>query len=196
MHVWLKTLFIFFLLTQTLVTLERIRWVLWAIILSELFVTSFSIIQSSRVVWVWGRMLGVNQVMLGWNFLGIADDIKIPYIAAIFVVHRSLWKTGLLAATFFLMLWMVVQTASRGGLLNVVLSIALTSLLVLRGSSRGKMIGVGIALTLVLAVILAPQVFWQRLGTICNDPHIYTDHASSSPPSSTEERFARLSRSI
>ncbi|HTD22907.1 MAG TPA: O-antigen ligase family protein [Terriglobales bacterium] len=195
-NVWLKTLFIFFLLTQTLVTLERIRRVLWAIILSELFVTSFSIIQSSRVVWVGGRMLGVNQGMLGWNFLGIAAAITIPYIAAIFVVHRSLWKTGLLAATFFLMLWMVVLTASRGGLLNVVLSIALTSLLVLRGSSRGKMIGVGIALTLVLAVILAPQVFWQRLGTMWNGPDIYTDQVAASAEESTEDRLAVLSRSI
>ncbi len=34
--VWLKTLLIFFLLTQALVTVERIRKLLWAIILSEL----------------------------------------------------------------------------------------------------------------------------------------------------------------
>src|SRR6266852_6236375 len=30
-HVWLKTLFIFFLLTQTLLTIKRIRGLLWAI---------------------------------------------------------------------------------------------------------------------------------------------------------------------
>ncbi|PYX87196.1 MAG: hypothetical protein DMG67_19760, partial [Acidobacteria bacterium] len=166
LNLWLKTLFIFFLLTQTLVTLERIRRLLWAIILSELFVTSFSIVQSSRVIWVGGRMLGVNLGMLGWNFLGIAAAVTIPYIAAIFVLRRSLLTTGLLAAAFFSMLWMVVLTASRGGLLNVVFSVVLTSLLVLRGSFRGRMVGVGIILTLVCAVCLAPQVFWQRLETV------------------------------
>src|SRR6267143_3654033 len=40
--VWLKTLLIFFLLTQALLTFDRIRKLLWAIILSELVVTSLS----------------------------------------------------------------------------------------------------------------------------------------------------------
>src|SRR5262249_48658356 len=47
-QVWLKTLLIFVLLTQTLVTVKRIHALLWAIILSELVVTGFSIFQSSR----------------------------------------------------------------------------------------------------------------------------------------------------
>src|SRR2546429_5650679 len=45
-QVWLKTLIIFFLLTQTLVTLERIRKILWAIIFSELVVCAYSVVQS------------------------------------------------------------------------------------------------------------------------------------------------------
>ena len=196
LNLWLKTLFIFFLLTQTLVTLERIRRLLWAIILSELFVTSFSIVQSSRVIWVGGRMLGVNLGMLGWNFLGIAAAVTIPYIAAIFVLRRSLLTTGLLAAAFFSMLWMVVLTASRGGLLNVVFSVVLTSLLVLRGSFRGRMVGVGIILTLVCAVCLAPQVFWQRLETVWNNSDSYANQVAASAQESTEDRVAVLSRSI
>src|SRR6266702_3810612 len=55
-EVWLKTLIIFFLLTQTLVTLERIRKILWAIILSELVVCAYSVVQSSHVVWVDQRL--------------------------------------------------------------------------------------------------------------------------------------------
>jgi len=46
-------------------------------------VTSFSIIQSSKVTWVGERMLGFNQGILGWNFLGIAAAITLPYVAAI-----------------------------------------------------------------------------------------------------------------
>ena len=195
-QVWLKTLFIFFLLTQTLVTLERVRRLLWAIILSELFVTSFSIVQSSRVIWVGGRMLGVNLGMLGWNFLGIAAAITIPYIAAIFVLRRSLLATVALAATFFSMLWMVVLTASRGGLLNVVFSIILTSFLILRGSSRGRIVGMGIVVALVLAIGLAPQVFWQRLGTVWNGSDVYADQVAASAQESTEDRVAVLGRSV
>src|SRR5258708_6182733 len=87
-HVWLKTFLIFFLLTQVLVTVERVRKLLWAIILSELVVTSFSIALSSRAIWVGERMLGFNLGILGWNFLGIAEALAIPYMAAIFVVRR------------------------------------------------------------------------------------------------------------
>src|SRR5215467_8140223 len=125
-QVWLKTVLIFFLLTQTLVTIQRIHSLLWAIILSELAVTSYSIFQSSRVIWVGERLSGVNLGILGWNFLGIAAAITIPYIAAMFVSHRSILSTGLLAAASLSMLWMLVLTASRGGLLNVILSAGLT----------------------------------------------------------------------
>ncbi|PYX66846.1 MAG: hypothetical protein DMG78_28560, partial [Acidobacteria bacterium] len=90
MHVWLKTFLIFFLLTQVLTAVERIRKLLWAVILSELVVTSISIFMSSRAIWVGERLLGFNLGILGWNFLGIAEALTIPYIAAIFVVRRSI----------------------------------------------------------------------------------------------------------
>jgi hypothetical protein len=43
---WLKTVLIFFLMAQTLVTLRRIYAVLWAVILSELVVTTYSLLAS------------------------------------------------------------------------------------------------------------------------------------------------------
>ncbi len=147
--VWLKTLLIFFLLTQALVTLDRIRKLLWAIILSELVVTSLSIVLSSSAIWLGERMFGFNLGILGWNFLGIAEAVTIPYVAAIFVARRSVLETSVLAAALISMTWMLVLTASRSGFLDVVFSTALTSLLVLRGSSRGKIIGAAIALAVV-----------------------------------------------
>lgn len=195
-QVWLKTLLIFFLLTQTLLTVERIHALLWAIILSELVVTSFSIIQSSRVVWVGERMLGVNMGILGWNFLGIAASITIPYIAAMFISRRSVLSTSLLVAASLLMLWMLVLTASRGGLLNVLLSAGLTCLLVLRGRSRGRLAGMGIAVILFTAVTLAPRVFWQRLGTVWNGGESYMDAVQASAEESTQDHVAVLVRSV
>jgi O-antigen ligase len=195
-QVWLKTLLIFFLLTQTLVSVERIQALLWAVVLSELVVTTFSIIESSHVIWVGGRLLGVNMGILGWNFLGIAAAITIPYIATLFVSQRSLLRTSLLAATSLSMLWMLVLTASRGGLLNVLWSTGLTFLLVLRGKSRGRLAGIGIVVTLFVAVSLAPQVFWQRLGTVWNSSEAYIDAVQASAEESTQDRLAVLDRSV
>jgi O-antigen ligase len=195
-NVWLKTVLIFFLLTQTLLTSERIRALLWAIILSELVVTSFSIIDASSVTWVGGRMLGVSMGILGWNFLGIAAAMTIPYIAALFMLQRSFLKASLLITASASMLWMLVLTASRGGLLNVVLSVGLTLLMVLRGSARGRLTGMAIVLTLFVAIALAPKVLWQRLGTVWNDSDIYVDQVAASAAASQEDHIAVLNRSI
>jgi O-antigen ligase len=195
-QVWLKTLLIFLLLTQTLITVKRIHLLLWAIILSELVVTSFSIIQSSRVLWVGERLSGVNHGILGWNFLGIQVALTIPYIAALFISQRSLLNIGLLAAASLSMLWMLVLTASRGGILNVLWSTLLTSLLVLRGRSRGRLVGIGIVVTLFVAVTFAPQVFWQRLNTVWNNSETYRDVIQASAEESTQDHLAVLERSI
>jgi len=195
-QVWSKTLFIFFLLTQTVVSLERVRKLLWAIILSELFVCSFSIAQSSSVIWVQDRMHGVNLGILGWNFVGIAAALTIPYVAAIYVTQPSFLKRSVLIASVLSLMWMLVLTASRGGLLNVIFSIALTSWLVLRSSSRGRFIGVGIALILIVAISLAPGVFWQRMGTVWSDSDDLPSQTAASARASEADRLAVLNRSI
>lgn len=141
-------------------------------------------------------MAGVNMGILGWNFLGIAVAITIPYMAAIFISHRSLVNTSVLAAASLSMLWMLVLTASRGGLLNVLLSAGLTCLLVLRGHSRGRLAGIGIVVTLFVVVSLAPQVLWQRLGTVWDNSETYTNAVQASAEESTQDRLAVLNRSI
>ncbi len=94
------------------------------------------------------------------------------------------------------MTWMLVLTASRSGFLDVVFSTALTSLLVLRGSSRGKIIGAAIALGLVVAISLAPQVFWERVGTMWDGPGASTNKVAASARQSEEERGTLLTRSL
>jgi len=194
--VWLKTFLIFFLLTQVLVTVERIQKLLWAIILSELVVTGISIFQSSQAIWVGERLLGFNLGILGWNFLGIAEAVTIPYIAAIFVVRRSILEASLLGAALISMTWMLVLTASRSGFLDVVFSGVLTSLLVLRGRSRGRIIGLAMALALVVAISLAPQVFWERLGTMWGGDDTPTNEVAASAQESGENHLAVLIQSL
>jgi len=141
-------------------------------------------------------MSGVNQGILGWNFLGIELALMIPYIAAMFISQRSVLNTGLLAASCLSMLWMLVLTASRGGLLNVLWSTALTFVLVLRGKSRGRLAGIGIVVALFGAVSLAPQVFWERLGTVWSDSDTYTNPVQASAEESAQDHWAVLERSV
>jgi O-antigen ligase len=74
---------------------------------------------------------------------------------------------------------------------------------VLRGSSRGRLAGIGISIVLLVAVIFAPPVFWERLGTVLDssDTPTYTAQVRSgleqvAAEESTEGRLELLSRSI
>ncbi len=192
---WFKTLLVFFLLTQTLVTLRRIRAVLWAVILSELAVTAYSVLNPSQSMWVGNRFSGVSEGILGWNFLGIAIALTLPFIAALFIARVSLFKTSLLAAAVGAMMWMLVLTASRSGMLTVAFSILLTYVLILRRSSVGNIVALGLMLAMVLAVCAAPGIFWQRIQTIWSDS-APTSAASASADASEEERRTVLLTSL
>ena len=184
---WFKTLLVFFLLTQTLVSLRRIRAVLWAIVLSELAVTAYSVLNPSHSMWVGGRFSGVSEGILGWNFLGIAISLTLPFIAALFVAHASLFKSFLLGAAVGAMVWMLVLTASRSGMLTVAFSIVLTYALILRRSSLGNLVAIGLVLVMALAVCAAPGVFWQRIQTIWSGS-APTNVVSASADASEQER--------
>lgn len=203
---WLKTVLIFFLLTQTLVTLKRIRAVLWAIILSELVVTAYSLVAPSGETWkaclgcatggAADRMVGVSQGFLYWNVLGIALGMTLPYMAALFITKPSILRSSLLAATTVSMLWMQVLTASRSGTVVVGFSVLLTSVLVARGSPRGKTVRTGTVLAMVATICLAPAVFWERISTITEEQPPAVGTVEASADLSKQERFTLLMRSV
>jgi O-antigen ligase len=194
-QVWLKTLSIFFLLTQTLLSIARIRAILWAIVLSELAVCAYSILHPDQSAWVGDRMSGVSQGILGWNFLGIAAALTVPYIAVLFIDRPSFLKTTVLAAAMLAMLWMVVLTGSRSGLLVLSFSVAATWWMVLRGTPRGRVIGGLLAVVLVVVCCAAPRVLWQRMETMWSSSSPATTDAASAEMSSDERQMA-LRRSI
>jgi O-antigen ligase len=126
----------------------------------------------------------------------MAAALTIPYIAAIYLAESSFIETSLLIASVLSMMWMLVMTASRSGMLNVIFSIALTSLFILRGNPRGKVIGAGIVLILLVAISLAPGVFWQRMQTVWSDTDKAPSETATSARGSEAERLAVLNRSI
>jgi O-antigen ligase len=197
--VWLKTVLMFFLLTQSLVTMKRIRKLLWAIFLSELLVMAFTILLPSKSIWIGERVYGVNVGILGWNFVGIAAAMTIPYMAALFVLRRSAISTTLLIATCLSMLWMLMLTASRGGFMSVVCSVILTWVLVLRGTPRGRFAGAAISMFLIACIALAPAIFWERMGTVWDDAgesRLTSGIEQQAAKESKEERLDLLTRSL
>jgi O-antigen ligase len=189
---WLKTLLVFFLLTQTLLSLGRIRTILWAIILSELAVTAYSVLNPDQSAWVGDRMSGVSKGMLGWNFLGIAIALTVPFIAALFVERAPIVRSTLLAAATGAMMWMLVLTASRSGIMIVAFSVLLTWIFVLRKSARGRLVGIGLIVAMCAAVFAAPGIFWQRIQTIWTNDDPATRAAASADASEDERRTVLL----
>jgi O-antigen ligase len=202
---WLKTVLIFSLLTQTLVTLKRVRTVLWAIILSELTVTVYSLAAPSQLTLgcvgcgagrgSGERMIGVSNGFLYWNLVGIALGMIIPYMAALFIERPSALRSTLLAATAVSMMWMQVLTASRSGTVVAVFAVILTSLLVCRGSPRGKVVRWGTMIALLVTICLAPSVFWERVATIVDDS-APANAVEASAVVSKDDHLQLLTRSV
>ena len=167
---WLRTLVFFFLLTQTLTTISRVKKILWAVLSSELIASLASILLQGRAELQEGdRLAGVNQGLLGLNYLGITFSVILPFWAALYLSRISVPQRILLALALCSTMWTVVLTASRGGFLGFLIAAALTWWFVLRGSRRGRALAVLIPFGLIIVLVKAPDVFWSRLETIWTD---------------------------
>src|SRR5262249_26398391 len=124
---WLKTLIIFILVTQTVFSIERVRKLVWAIILCELLVSGASVLnpEAARGAEQGTRMEGITTGFLSGNYLGIAAATTLPFIAALLIRTKSPFKRIALITTFGMMLWMVILTASRASILAVIFSLVL-----------------------------------------------------------------------
>lgn len=194
---WFRTLLFFFLLTQTLTTIERIRKMMWVLLLSELIASALSVLmQGNPLVMVGDRLAGINKGLLGWNFLGITLSATMPFTAYLYLTRKSGWRTSLLLAALGSSLWMVVLTASRGGFVGLILSLVLTWWLLLRKSARGRLAVTLLLASLVLASTRAPAVFWQRLATVWSSSGQVAGDDSESAEESTEGRLYLVRQSL
>lgn len=195
---WVRTLLFFVLGTQVLTSVSRIEKLIWIILLSELFASGASLLLPETAARLGDpeRMSGINKGLLGWNFLGITVSVTTPFIAYLYVSRRSLFRSLLLAAVIGCTMWMLVLTGSRGGMIGVILSILLSWGLILRGSPRGMLITVLMGLALIVGVIKAPPVFWERMATIWDSKAALSNDAAASAEESTEGRQILLQESI
>jgi len=198
---WLKTLIIFFLLTQTVYTLDRARKLMWVILLSETLVMAYTILNPAGFNYTSsdGRMTGANRGFLSGNSLGVAVATTLPFLIMFLLRSRSWIRTAVLVGTFGMMMWILVQTASRSNLLEVMLSLGLIYLYMLRRSAKAKMLGVVFAASLLVFVLAAPGIFWSRISTLYRAGLanlVDTDTAVSSASASEAQRKKLFWRSI
>jgi len=195
---WLRTLFVFFLLVQILRGVNRIRKLIWGVVLSEAIVAGASVVlEGGEALRKGERLAGFSADMLGWNYFGIAFAMTIPFIAVLYISRRSWQRTLLVVLAVSVMMWMLVLTASRGGFLNVSFAVLLTWACVLRGTQRGRVAGMVAIIMLLTAVILAPGVFMQRIRTIWGESTQNVDrNVIDAAEESVESRKFLLNRSI
>jgi O-antigen ligase len=194
---WLKVLIIFFLLTQVVGSLGRVRKVLYLIIFCEILVAGYSILKQGSVAVEEGvRIEGVTRGFLSGNYLGIAIATTLPYIAALLLVRRSIIKSLLLLAGLGVMLWMMVLTGSRGSTVSVLLSFVLIWIVLLQGRPTARFLGMLLAFLGLAAVTVAPSFFWQRIRTIWDTSPYRTTDVAISAAESRSQRTALLERSI
>ncbi len=192
-NTWFKTMVIFFLITQVVFTTDRVRKLLWVIILCELVVATHSSLFGTERA---GRVQGTTRGFLSGNYLGIAVATTLPFMAAFVVSSRSFLKTMTVLASFAASMWLVVLTASRGSLVAVLFSLGLVWITILRENAKARMLGMVLAIAMVAALALAPGAFWARIGTLWDEDSYASSDASRSAGQSEYQRRALLLRSI
>jgi O-antigen ligase len=196
MNVWIRTLLLFFLFTQTLTTVGRVRMIVWAVLLSELIASVASLlVRGDSAYDLGGRFTGINKGLLGWNYLGITLAVTIPFIGYLYVSRRSAVQRGLLFAILGSTTWMLVLTASRGGVFGIILSLILTWWFLIRGTPRSRLLIALVVLCLVVAAAEAPAVFWERL-TAGSHSASKGNETAESAEESTEGRRQLLQNSL
>jgi len=190
MESWLKTVIIFLLITQTMFTMDRVRKLLWVILLCMFVVCSYSLVDPrSNIITEGGRLRGSTVGFLSGNYLGLAAAVTLPYMSVFLVRSRSLIGTVLLISTFSLVMLMVVRGASRSNMICVVISLVLVWWEVLRHAKRGRVMGMVFALAIVGSVLSAPGIFWDRISTMWTGEGIaVSDHARSAGESEFQRK--------
>ncbi|NDQ56071.1 MAG: hypothetical protein GZ088_03230 [Acidipila sp.] len=194
---WLKTVMIFFLLTQTVTTLKRVRHLLWIIFLSGFVATGLSLMLGGGLMQNEdARFMGLTRGFFSGNYLGIAASVTLPFMAAMLIHTRSVLKQTLLLISFGTMVFLAVLTASRGNMLSIVLSLLLVVFVILKNSMKGRLIAMVFAVGLVGSVAFAPRSFWERIGTLWQPESYATSTVAGSADASEYQRKELLMRSI
>lgn len=196
---WFKTLIIFFLLSQTVSSVRRVRTLLLIIVWCEFFVTAYAIaylrMHGGVAPTTDDRFYGATVGFVSGNYLGIAAGITFPYMIVLLTRKPGVIRVLLILATMALMMWNAVLTASRSGFMAIGVCLVLSWFLLL-GRARARWVGIIFVLGAVLAAALAPPVFWERMETLWKKKSELQSETSTSAAQSTQVRELALKNSI
>lgn len=195
---WAKTLVIFLLITQTMFTMDRVRKLMWVILVCMLLVCAYSLVDPRTVAAMQsgGRVRGSTVGFLSGNYLGLAAAVTLPYISVFLIRSRSFWSVLTLVSTFVVVMMLVVKTASRSNMICLVIALVLVWWKILSHSGRGRILGVTLALVMVGAVVSAPGIFWERLSTMWSSEGFARSDDARSAAESEFQRKALVRRAI
>jgi O-antigen ligase len=188
--VYLKTLTIFWLLSNVVNTLTRLRQVAWGLSLMTvpIALTAVDHFLSGKVVPVAGpfqrviveRVIGYEAPLTGNpNDLGLTLNLFLPICVALFLTNTKLLIRTLLLALIVLDATAIVMTFSRTGFLTLATTVLLY-LLKLR--ARSERVWAWAAVVLAFACIpLLPSGYLDRISTITS--------IESDPTGSAQERW-------
>lgn len=152
--------FLFLMIARIVTTEERVKGVFVTLILCHLFLLAMSpqvLLDPS-----------VRHYILGAPFLSDGNDyslslcLLIPFSIQIALTAKSRFWQGVAWLTFLMLILAIVGTQSRGATLGVV---AVFGYLWLRSSKKGPTL-VAIGVVVFIAVLFAPSVYFERMGTI------------------------------
>src|SRR5712692_2029021 len=193
---WFKTLIVFYLLSLYLVSVPRARKIFWTLYLSGLLATGVSLLLVNPNRSEDQRFLGFTVGMFGGNYLGITMSVILPFMAWTFMHAGSFFKRLVLIVCFSSMIALTIRSASRGGMIGLVISFVLVWITQLNQSAKGRLIAVSLAAGLAVSVALAPGAFWERVGTLWNSDIASSNAVSAEAADSELQRKALFWRSI
>jgi O-antigen ligase len=194
---WSRTLLIFLLLSQTAVTIARIRRLLWVILFCETFVAALSIVTlGSQAVETGERLKGAILGFLSGNEFGIILAVTLPFLTAFLVICRSFFRTILILTAYGTLIAVILLNASRGGVICFVSSCVMIPVSGFGKSLKAKLLALVLVGMFLLGAIFAPRVFVERLKTIWGSAPDDHSAMAESARASTEQRYKSLKRSI
>ena len=156
---------VFWLLSNTITTLPRLRMVAWTLSLTAVPMAATGVWNFLSHRMAQGRIVGYDAPMVvNPNDLALVLNLILPLTVALFLISRRPVARGLLGGLIALDASAIVLTFSRGGFLTL----ATTIVLYLRTLHSGRELR-WVAAALMLAVVAAPLLpsgYLDRLGTI------------------------------
>jgi probable O-glycosylation ligase (exosortase A-associated) len=166
---YLKTLVIFWLLTNTVTTPARLRQVAWGLTVMTIPAALGGVKNYTAGVYMQygdGRIRGYEAAPMTGNpnDLALTLNLVLPLtVALLFMTKRTLWR-AVLIAIIMLDVAVIVLTFSRGGFLTLALSAAIVLWRITKRVGP-KYVFAAVGLLLVLAP-LVPSSYYARLATI------------------------------